>query len=206
MAIRIRTCSYCLSILLSLVASTVSLAGQSIDRMMAIVDGEVITSGDLIRYRRFAELFGFGPEIPVDDREALLALIDERLIDAQVRQFPVIRVSDAQVRDLIEEVLADSGSLLPPELIATLARRRLERMQYFDIRFRQFVTASDEEVQDYYQTVFVPEARARGLDPVPSLQDIVDEIRQNVLLEQTNDDVTTWVDSLRRRSEIEIVE
>lgn len=206
MAIRTRTCSYGFALLLSLVCPKLPLDAQTIDRMIAIVDGEVITAGDLVRYRRIAELFGFSDEIPGDDREALRTLIDERLIDAQVRQFPVIRVTDTEVRELMDGVDAESDPLLPPELVARSARRRLERMQYFDIRFRQFVTASDDEIRDYYESVFVPEARERGLDPVPQLSDIADEIRQNVLVEQTNNDIATWVDSLHRRSEIEIVE
>lgn len=195
-----------ITVLAFLFAGNLLAQAQTIDRMLAIVDGNVITHGDLQRYRRLAGMFGFADEVPADDRAALESLIDDRLIDAQVQQFPVIRVADAEVRALVSEIAPAGDPLLTLELISTAARDRLERAQYFDIRFGQFVSASDEEVQEYYETVFLPQARERGLAPIPPLEAVAGKIRQNVLVEQTNRDIMTWLESLRRRSEIEIVE
>jgi hypothetical protein len=174
---------------------------------MAIVDGQVVTYGDLLRYRLLAGVFGFADEVPDADSEALRILIDERLIRTQVSQFPVIRITGEQVSAMVSGLdVPDGHPLLQPELIVRTARERLERTQYFDIRFRQFVTASEEEVRDYYEAVFVPEARERALVPVPPLEDVAEQIRQNVTLEETNRDIAAWIESLRRRSQIEIVE
>jgi hypothetical protein len=83
--------------------------------------------------------------------------------------------------------------------------RRLRTARYFDLRFRQFLRATDEEIRAYYDSVFIPELKARGVSPVPPLEEVSDAIRTNVIGEKLDREVTVWLDALRRRSNIEIL-
>ena len=78
--------------------------------------------------------------------------------------------------------------------------------KYFELRFGQFIHASDADVQKYYNDVFIPAAKERGLNPVPPLTEVTDLIRNNVVQEAMNHEVTIWLEALRRRSNIEVFE
>ena len=78
--------------------------------------------------------------------------------------------------------------------------------KYFDLRFRQFIRPGDEDVRKYYDDVFVPEAKKRGLDPIPQLAQITDSVRTNVIQEQMNHEINVWLDAIRTRSNIEVFE
>jgi len=69
-------------------------------------------------------------------------------------------------------------------------------------RFQQFIRVSDEELQKYYDEVYAPEARLRGERLAP-LAEVTESIRQNRILEKTNEEVSSWLIELRRRSIIE---
>ena len=91
-------------------------------------------------------------------------------------------------------------------VIREAVRKRLERIDYFDLRFRRFTQATNEEIVTYYETVFQPEALARGLGPLPALDEVSDLIGENVIIEKADREISAWTDSLIARSEIEVVE
>ncbi len=173
-----------------------------IDRMMAIVDGRVVTLGDVRRHGEVARLFG---DVVEDNESALLqAVIEDLLIQDQIDQFPGLRIDEERVDEIISQY-PDTGNLTR-EVIRDSARKRLERITYFDLRFRRFTAATEEEITNYYETVFRPEARARGLEPVPALDEVGDLISENVITEKADREISAWTDSLIARSEIEVVE
>ena len=173
-----------------------------IDRMMAVVDGRVVTLGDIRRHGEVARLFGD----PVEDNESALlqAVIEDLLIQDQIDQFPGLRTDEERVDEIISHY-PDTGNLTR-EVIRDSVRKRLERIAYFDLRFRRFTAATEEEIMNYYETVFRPEARARGLEPVPALDEVGDLISENVITEKADREISAWTDSLIARSEIEVVE
>jgi hypothetical protein len=177
----------------------VELRADVIDRMMAVVDDRVVTLSDLGRYRDIARLFG--DPVPESDSAILELVIENMLIQGQLEQLGV-RVSEQEVAAAIEQV-GDHGDL-PPDVIRAATRERLRRARYFNRRFAP--GASDAEIADYYQSVFVPAAAAEGLDPIPPLEDVREAIRTNVITEKMDEEISVWVESLRRRSEVEVVE
>jgi len=76
--------------------------------------------------------------------------------------------------------------------------------KYFDLRFRQFIRPTNEDLQKYYDDVFVPEWKKRGLNPIPPLTQITDAIRNNVVQEQMNHEIDVWLEAIRARSNIEV--
>ena len=173
-----------------------------IDRMMAVVDGRVITLGDVRRHAELVRLFG--DPVEVDESALLREVIEDMLIRNRIDQFPDLQIREALVDQYISQ-LQDTGTLTP-EVIRDAVRKRLERINYFDLRFRRFTSATDEEIATYYETVFRPEALVRGLDPMPVLEDVSNLIVENVITEKADREISAWTDSLIARSEIEVVE
>lgn len=189
---------------LVLAGAEASVAGtQVIDRMLAVVDGRVITSGDLLQYRALGEFFG-EEDIPEDDAELLNWVIESVLIRAQVARVPGIRAGEQDIDELIARFRFPDGLDFPlsPEALRQGARERIENQRYFLIRFPQ--GASDTEIRDYYETVYAPAAEERGL--VASLDEVADFIEVIVEVEKTQADAALWAETLRQRSQVEVVE
>src|SRR5690606_34261572 len=68
---------------------------RAIERRLAVVDGRVVSQSDLRRHVELARLLG--DDVPADEGRLLAEVIENRLIDRQVEQFPGIRVDDARV-------------------------------------------------------------------------------------------------------------
>ena len=173
-----------------------------IDRMMAVVDGRVVTLGDVRRHQDVARMFG--DVVAEGESDLLREVIEDLLIQNQIDQFPGLRVDEQLVDEYVSRL--PDASTLTPELIREAAQKRLERINYFDLRFRRFTEATEEEIAAYYETVFRPEALARGLEPMPALGEVRELIGENVITEKADREISVWTDSLMSRSEIEVVE
>ena len=178
---------------------TLQLNAEIIDRIVASVNGKIITASDIRKERILASVFG---EPPKDDAALLQDVIDRTLVEEQIAQFPDVEVTDEEVDVALGTIKAPPD--LPSEEFREAVRRRMLRARYFEFRFRQFIRASDEEIQKYYADVFVPEARARGLTQVPSLQEATESIGANIIDEKMSQEVQLWLESIRGRSNVEV--
>ena len=175
---------------------------EVIDKILAVVDGHIITASDLRQERDILMRLN---EKPVDDDKVLIQqLIDNYLIETQIVDFPGIDVTDADVDQELQKSLESNGA--PPPALREAVRLRLRMHKYFELRFGQFIHASDVDVSNYYKAVFVPEANQRGLNPVPPLEQVSDLVRNNVVQESLNHEITIWLEAIRRRSNIEVFE
>jgi hypothetical protein len=169
---------------------------EIIDRIVAVVESRIITLSDMRQEREVRARLG---EKPVDDDKTLLKqMIDNHLVEAQIADFPGVEATEAE----IDADLARSSDASP--VIREAVRRRIRTARYFDVRFRQFIRPSEEDVRKYYDNVFVPAAKARGLNPIPRLEQVADGIRRNVIEENLEHDVNIWLEAIRRRSHIEV--
>ncbi len=182
----------------------VSAAGTQVtDRMLAIVDGRVITSGDLDRYRALAAFFD-EEDVPEDDAALLDWVIESVLVRAQVARVPGIRATERDIDEFIARFRMPDNIDFPlvPDDLRQGTRERIENRRYFLIRFAQ--EASDTEIRDYYETVYVPAAEEQG--EVASLDEVADFIELIVELEKTQAEAALWAEALLLRSQVEIVE
>lgn len=176
-----------------------TLHAEIIDRMMAVVNGRMITLGDVRVERDLQGVFGGNP---ASEEVILQNMVEQYLIEEQIAQFPGIEVSVGEIDSAF--ALFKNPGTVPEQSIRAALRKRIERSRYFDLRFRQFITVTDDEVRRYYDTVFLPAARDRGVATVPALPGISADIRANVVDEKMNQEVASWLDAIRERSEIEI--
>jgi parvulin-like peptidyl-prolyl isomerase len=177
-----------------------SVAGaETIDRIMAVVNGRIITLSDLRKEREIMAVLG---DPAGTDDELVKTLVDRFLLEEQIAQFPGLDVSDDEVTERVK-MITDLHGLDAAEIRDAIALK-IQRRKYFDLRYRQFVLVSNEEIRNYYETVFTLEARKQGV-AIPELGQIENEIRENVFEEKLSREVESSLESLRSRSNVEIL-
>jgi len=192
---------YCV-LVISFLAMGETLSAEVIDKVVAVIDGHIITVSDMRQERDILRRLN---EKPVDDDKTLMQqLIDNYLIETQITDFPGIDVTDADVTAELQKSVGREGA--PSQALRDAVRLRIRMQKYFEMRFGQFIQASDVDVQKYYSDVFVPEAQKRGMDPVPLLSEVSDLIKNNVIQEGLHHEITIWLEAIRRRSNIEVFE
>jgi len=188
---------YTVALVLSL---TFCAFAETLDKIVAVVDGKIITHSDVRQETALRAILG---EKEISEDAVLQQVVEGVLIESQLVDFPGIEVQDQEVSDRIARVQKKDG--ISAEALRNAVMRRLRTARYFDVRFRQFLRASDQDIRAYYDTVFVPEATARGVTNIPPLEQVSDAIRENVLEEQLDHEVNIWLEAVRRRSNIEIL-
>ena len=143
-----------------------------------------------------------GEPTPQNERELLEELIDQHLIHTQLEQYPRAEPTDAALDEQVLQIKDRKG--LPPETIRGAIREHLRVQRFFVERFGQFINATDAEVQKYYDEVFIPAARARGMTSIPPLVEIAQEVRKNILQEKLAAEVKKWLEQTRRTTKIEL--
>jgi hypothetical protein len=201
-------------------------SGQVIDRIVAVVNGEVITLGQLQRAvgvyesSRLSGLVagcGAANAAAGDDQAArelatLDCLIDGLLVFQYVRRFPQVDVTTTEISTEFREIAATfpTRAAFEAEMrrwgftTATL-RRALERQlivdSYIDTRFREFADIPEQAITDYYEGPLAEEMERRG-EPLPPLEAVADLITAILREEEVNRRVEAWIDELRERAEI----
>jgi len=152
-------------------AAAASTRVETVDRMAAIVDGEVVTLSE-VEERAGAELRraqavpqGPGREQALVEsmRRALDVIIGEKLLAKQAQTLQLQATDqqiDAAVEDIrnrnhftpeqLERALAEQG--LDKETFRAQVRRELESYQVMQAKVRARVKISDDDLRNYYQT------------------------------------------------------
>jgi hypothetical protein len=185
-----------------------------IDRLVATVNGQVITAGDLMQARRLnALMLHHESDSPKPQREETERLINLELMRQEMASFHIKSEETNPIEEQMSEIrqaYQDLGGLS-----AMLNRWRIEEselkdylllqaslLRFVDLRFRPFVAVTTEEIQSYYRDKFVPDLREHGT-AVPALNQVSSQIEALLAEEKINDAILKWTDDLRRRARIE---
>ncbi len=185
-----------------------------LDRLLAVVNGRVVTLGDLELARDLNAVLMFGRGAPPSSaREELERLVDQELLRQELERFGVGEAESGYVQARLDELrkgYAEIGGL--PVLLRRLGLQESELLAYLhlqakllrfiDLRFKPFVAAGDDEVAYYYRDVFARRLRDAGL-AVPSLADAADKIRSILIEEKVNAALDEWLRNARSASHIE---
>ena len=76
---------------------------------------------------------------------------------------------------------------------------------FVDAKFRQLMRVSELELKNYYENLFLPEARSRGLDPIPSEKDVEVLIQRNIVEEKVAAQMKNWLKQMRKTTAIEVL-
>jgi len=189
-----------LSLLFSIITWTgFSLSGQCeiVDKILAVVNGRIITSSDIRKEHRLHLAMNVRTET---DEAVLSGLIDRYLLEVEMSQYPGLDVSDDEVDQRMKNVTDTHGLALSD--IRNAYIQNIQREKYFDLRFGQFIVVSNEEIETYYNNVYLPEAKRRGVTPEDLNNQVSTLIRQNIYKEKLSQkkELEDFLKELRNRS------
>lgn len=185
---------------------------EVVDRIVAVVNDEVITLTDL----NLVETFGLY-ESPIDKQGAD---VQRHILDQLINQKLVIQLTSEDVMLEEEEVESALSQVIqrmePGEAEKALLRFGLdwddlksylrEKILYQKIisnRFDQGIFVRLEEIEVYYEQIYIPSQRARGFEPQP-LTEMLDQIEREIKREKKETQVREWVNNLKREANIQI--
>ena len=202
-----------LALVLALTCSAMSIPIDVVDRVLALVNGEVVTESD-VRWE-----LALDPEIdPLDlslenRRTMLERVIDQRILVQEASKIPQNPPTDEQVQQYIRSnfierfasVEAFRARMRKVGLDITTVReivsRRLTLLKYVDFRFRSFVIVQPDEIERYYNEVALPRMKNRGGN-VRTLDEMRAQIETNLAGEKINAELDRFLDEARARAQI----
>jgi hypothetical protein len=207
------------------VSGQASGAGQrvALDRVVAIVNGDLILESDLDEEERMAALQPFRDKTPMDREELTDRLIDRSLILQQIALQPGPPITDGEVdvelnalRKAIPECaayhcetdtgwtkfVADQGFTL--DELRERWRQRMEVLRFIEQRFRMGIRISQAEIDDYYQKTVLPMYQKQNA-VAPSEATIADNIQEILLQQEVNKLLDDWLALLRAQGSVRVV-
>jgi peptidyl-prolyl cis-trans isomerase SurA len=198
--------------------------GAEVDRVVAIVNGDLILDSDVDQERRFAALLPYGEASgPYNRDEAIERLINRDLILQQSRLQPGNEVTtDAATKDLDalrksiptckeyhcetqagwEHFLATEG--FTEESLTNLWRQRMEVLAFIEQRFRMGIKILPQEIQTYYEKTLLPQYAAQHVKP-PPVESISNRIQEVLLQQQVSKLLDDWLESLRAQGNVVVL-
>jgi hypothetical protein len=200
---------------------------QMLDRVLAIINEDVIFESDLqqeIRYNRFQSL----PNVQQNGerKQAFSRLVSRQLILQQIQ--PEDKKSSEPSQKEFEESFAHFKASIPacaggrcttpeqweavvrkagldPAAIADRWHERLTILRFIELRFRQGITITPDEIKKEYESVWLPEFKRRKAEVVP-LPLISERIQEILLQRRMNSLQQEWLKSLREQGNLEVLD
>ncbi len=199
--------------------------GDVVDRIVAIVNGDLVLESDVEEEERFTKLYPYDQDETKSPRdEAVTRLIDRALILQQLSGFPAVPVTDDEVnkeeadlrKDLPEcahkdctseaewnHFLADAG-FTENELRARL-KQRSQVLHFIEQRFRAGIRINDPQIEEYYNNTLLPQY-AKQKATAPPLDSIRDRIEEILLQEQVSTLLDAWLKTLRDTGHVRMIQ
>jgi hypothetical protein len=187
-----------------------------IDRIAVSVGNRVIAVSDLDREMRVAAfLDGVQPDFsPAAKRTTADRMIEQKLIrrELETSRYPVPDVSEVEPvlagfreqhftdEDAYRHALAERGITEQDVKDELLWQRTL--LRFIEVRFRPAVQVSDQEIQDYFDQVVAPAARAAHPGEPVVLEDYRNQVEETLTGKRVDREMDTWLKEARKRNEI----
>jgi hypothetical protein len=190
---------------------------EVVDRMMATVNGLLITYSDLLWQ------LALQPGTPVDSPRkedldaALERLIDQRLVLQEAEKLPHVHANEKEIDEALNDLVKRFPSQaefqqrmsrvgLTAGQLREIVHDRLDMEKYLDFRFRSFTVVTPQEVESYYKDVYVPRLRRQSPGRiVPKLEEVRDEIGKRMTEDKVASDTAEFLDEARTTAQITIL-
>ncbi len=205
-------------------AATAPGQGVVLDRVVALVNGDLILESDVDAERRFELIQPYlSGRTDFSRTRTVERLVDRTLIEQQAALEPETAVNDtelnAQIARLRKDIpeckqyhcetedgwakfLADHGFTV--QEFRERWRQRMVLLKFIEIRFRSGVTISDDQIKAYYDTTMLPEYARRHVTP-PPLDTISKRVEEVLLQQQVSALLRDWLTSLRAQGSVRIM-
>ena len=199
--------------------------GTELDRLVEVVNEDVILESDLDEERRLAAFQPFRDASANNSREQLLdRLINRTLILQQARLQPEDEVTDQQVDEQLsalrkeipackqyncetdagwQKFVADQGFTM--EELRHFWHERMEVLRFIEVRFRSGIHIEDNEIRDYYEKTLLPQY-ARANATAPKLETISPRIQEILLQQRVSSLLQDWLKSLRAQGTVRAIQ
>lgn len=185
---------------------------EIVDRIVAIVNDEVITLIDIKIVEAFGLSDGNEGEQKRDGRRFILDnLINQKLVIQLASEG--VTVDEEEIESYLSGIIQDiDPDLAEKELIRygldwddlkPYLRDKLLYQKILSNRFELGVIVSIEEIERYYEQVYVPARREKDLEPQPMIE-VLDQIEVYIKRDKVKGQVEDWVNNLRREANIQI--
>ncbi len=199
---------------LSCAFGSVRTYGEEIDRLLAAVNGKVITEGDLVLARSLNAVISPGDAPSADAKsQEIERLIDQELMRQELKNFRLGQEDGTGIParlQTLRDAYAQKGGMA--EVLRRLGLQESELISYLQLesavqvfvnfRFRPFAAVSDEEIKSYYGERLAAQFRKSGL-ALPPLEQIAGKIEEILREEKINAMLEQWIREIRRNSRIE---
>ncbi|MEZ2346776.1 peptidylprolyl isomerase [Terriglobus sp. RCC_193] len=199
--------------------------GNVIDRIVAIVNGDLVLESDVEEEERFSKLYPYEEDETKPAREqAITRLIDRTLVLQQLGGFPPVAISDDEVdkeeADLRKDLPAcahadctsDAGwkkflekSGFTEEELHDRLKLRAQVVHFIEQRFRSGIRIGDQQIEDYYNNTLLPQY-AKQKATAPPLDSIRDRIKEILLQEQVSALLDAWLKTLRDSGHVRMMQ
>jgi parvulin-like peptidyl-prolyl isomerase len=198
--------------LLSALVAAAAASAQTVNCVVAVVNGQIITLADVEVVAAFGLGDPPGAEAGTDPRHAALdTLIDQKIVLDVARETRAVSKADVAAARLdLARRLGDKEfgtklarfGLRPQDLDPYLEGRLLfERA--LALRFSSTIPVSVTEVERHYRDIYVPEQTRAG-GPVQPLDKVAETIEARIRGERRAAQTGSWVRDLRKSADIQI--
>lgn len=195
-----------------------------LDHVVAVVNNRAILASDLRTEIRISVLEPPGQRLDTP-HDALERLISRALIRQQLREqeAQTMTPSAAEVTERLNELRKDlpacvrahcetdkgwqeflAAHELSQRQVEFYLRNRIELLHFIELRFRQGIQISHDEIQSYYINMLAPQYLPG--QAVPTLDQVSPRIEEILLQQKVNSLFRDWLESLRKQGEIEVLD
>ena len=196
-----------------------------LDRVVAVVNGDVILESDVQEERRMEVFQPFRETAGAFSRtEAIDRLIDRTLIlqqaalqqedaiteqevraqvDALRRELPACSRYRCETEDGWARFVGDQGFTV--EEFTERWRKRMEVLAFIELRFKRGIHITSAEVQRYYDGVMLPEY-AKAKVPAPGMEVLSGRIEEVLLQQRVSALLEEWLKTLRAQGTVRLLQ
>ena len=185
---------------------------RNVDGVAARIEDDVITESEIRELGAFEQLV----DGKAKSRTELIRLLaDQWLVRTEAVTARYAQPTSADVDRAVAEFEKQFASPeefqercaaagLSPTAVRRLISQQLYLSRFIDYRFRPAAQVTDQQVEDYYNTEFAPQLKARNQE-VPPLDDVDDTIREILILRAIQARADKWLADTRDRVKLDIV-
>lgn len=197
-----------------------SRAAEVIDGIVATVNQAAILQSDVEEAASYEALVDGRPAAPLDraTRQVTLdRLIDQELLRQQIGAnllAPPAGEMAERLRQLRQQLpggqttegwraaLARYG--LSESEVQERLRMQMQISRYIDQRLRPGIHVDSASVQEYYRDQLLPELAKAGVEGVPTLRQVRQQIEEILVQQRMSEELSSWLRSLREQSRVRL--
>ena len=206
--------------------------GEVLDRVVAVVNGHPILASEwdeAVRYECFLNQRAAGEMTAPERQAALQRLVDQRLMEAEMKLEGSRPASEEEIEkkiaDVRQQILrnrnpasskASNGAEEDREWQAALAQygftqaeveehmaHDLDLLRFVDRRFRPTIQIEPSDIERYYRETLMPQLLKAGA-PDPPLADVSAQISELLTQRALDEQLNRWLQTLRQEGKIQM--